>query len=285
MTAAPSRAPRLRVSPMTDGFGAYVSGPALAQLLADPEDAAQVRALIQRHRALILTGLSLDANALLALAGTLGTVRPARVRHASLPVPAADHLFVSMRTPSAVPPPPSAEDDAHVWHVDYTFVDPPPHLSMLYAVTAPASGSRTWFADMAAVHAALPEALQAEIADLKACHYAHPRGAGEVPDDAPPVPWADRQRGVHHPLVQVNDTGQPCLILPARLDTPIVGWDEARSRALLERLWPYVESHGRVWDVALGAGELQIWDNRTLLHKRSAWPLNEERLLWFLTTQ
>lgn len=285
MTPISSSKPALQAFPMDTGFGAHVRGPALEALLADPEAAARVKRLLSRHRALVLSGLHLDANELVTLASALGVVRPARVQHPSLPAPAGNHLFVSARSRSDAPPAATPDDAGHVWHIDYTFVYPLPKLSMLYAVKAPKPGSRTWFADMASVYAALPDTLKCEIAGLKACHYSHPHGASVLPDDAVPVSWEKRQQGVHHALVMDDDDGLPLLCLPARRDTPIVGWDEPTSRALLDTLWPYVESHGRVWDYELEAGELLVWDNRALLHKRSEWPITEERLLWFLTTQ
>ncbi len=276
----------LQVSPLEGaGFGVRVSGPTLQDLAAHPGDVATLRSLVTRHRVVVLTDLRLDADALVALAANLGTVRPARVRHPSLPGPAGDHIFVSVRDATSVPAAATPADAAHMWHVDYTHTCPAPRLSMLYATKAPIHGSRNGFADMVDVHAALPQLLQDEIEHLQARHYRHPRGVDVVPaDQDQALPWAEREQGMAHPLVMRDAEGQPFLFLPARRDSPVVGRDEAQSRALLERLWPYVEAHGKPWEHTQESNELLIWDNRALLHKRSEWPLKEERLLWFLTT-
>ena len=276
----------LQVSSIDGGFGVRVQGAALQDLPSHPDAAAQVRELLAQHRAVVLSGLQIDANELLGLAGTLGTVRPARVRHPSLPSPAGDHVFVSVRNAEALASPGAAEDSGHIWHIDYTFLEQLPKLSVLYAVKAPPDGSRSGFADMVKVYAALPSSLKDEVQHLQAIHYSHPRGVDVLPDDTPiSVSWEDRQKGLRHPMVMRDDRGLPFLCLPARRDSAIEGLDEAGSRALLDRLWPYVEAHGQPWEYELASGEMLIWDNRALLHKRSNWPLNEERLIWFLTTQ
>ncbi len=282
---ADARSGTLQVLPLDAAFGVRVRGRTLQDLASHPDDAAALRSLVARHRVLVLEDVHLDAEALVALAAHMGTVRPARVRHPSLSGPAGDHIFVSLRDAASIPAAPPPTDAAHMWHVDYSQSAPVPQLSMLYAVRMPANGSRNGFADMVRVHAALPEALKQEIAPLQARHYTHPRGVDvQPPGEAAQLPWAERERGFAHPLVMHDPDGQPYLFLPARIDSPVVGLDEAQSRALLERLWPYVETHGTPWEYALADAELLIWDNRALLHKRSAWPLQEERLLWFLTT-
>lgn len=276
---APATAPGLQVVPLGDApFGARVRGHPVQTV------AGALRGLLARHRVVVLDGLGLDAEALLALARQLGPVRPARVRHPSLQGPAGAHIFVSARDAGSIPPGPTPADAAHRWHVDYSLSSPVPRWSMLYAVRMPPNGSRNGFVDMTRVHAALPQALKDEIHGLQVRHYAHPHGVDVVqPEQQTAVDWAARERGVAQPLVVHDDSGRPCLFLPAQRDSPVVGWDEARSRALLARLWPYVEAHGQPWEHLLADGELLIWDNHALLHKRSAWPRDEERLLWFLT--
>lgn len=283
--ASTSTSATLHVAPLEGDFGVRVCGASLQDLPAHPGDAAALRGLIANHRVVVLEGLHLDAEALVALAGTLGRVRPARVRHPSLPGPAGDHIFVNVREAASIPVAPPATDAAHMWHVDYAHTRPAPRLAMLYAARTPMHGSRNGFADMVAVHAALPQALQDEIEHLQARHYRHPRGVDVLPAaEYTTLPWAEREQGMSHPLVARDAMGQRVLFLPARRDSPVVGLDEAHSRALLDRLWPYVEAHGNPWEHEQADGELLIWDNHTLLHKRSAWPLKEERLLWFLTT-
>lgn len=281
VTATTPAAPAgLQVTPLPEApFGVRVRG------LGAQAVAPALRGLLARHRVVVLEGLRLDADALLGLARQLGPVRRARLRHPSLQGPAGDHIFVSVRDAGSIPTDPTPADAAHLWHVDYSLSSPVPRWSMLYALRMPANGSRNGFADMARVHAALPQALKDDIDGLQARHYAHPHGVDVVPPDRQAdVDWAVRERGVAHPLVVHDDAGRPCLFLPARRDSPVVGLDEARSRALLERLWADVEAHGRPWEYRLADDELLIWDNHALLHKRSAWPRDEERLLWFLTT-
>lgn len=274
----------LSVSPLASGFGVRIGGAALESLPQRPDVAATLRGLIARHRAVVLTDLHIDANQLVALAGTLGSLRPARVRHPGLPLPAGEYLFVGSRDASSHYVVPAPADAAHRWHVDYTFANPIPRLSMLHVVQAPAHGSRSGFADMGAVYRALPQSLKDRIEGLVAQHYQHPHGVDlRLSGEDIAVPWADRAKGVAQPLVLRDVEGQPSLCLPSRCDSPVVGLNEDESCALLDELWRYVEPFGDPWEYEQASGELLVWNNRALLHKRSAWPADEARLTWFIT--
>jgi taurine dioxygenase len=282
--STPAAAPLQIAALQGAAFGVRVQGDRLQDLAAHPADAAIVRSLIAHHRVVLLQGLQLDAPGLMALASQLGRVRPASQSHPSLPEPARQHLFVSARDAASVPAGPTPADAAHMWHADYSASTTVARLAMLYALNMPPGGSCNGFMDMARVHAALPPALQQEIASLQACHYAHPQGVDlHGPADTAHVPWAERVLGTAHPLVMYDAQRRPFLFLPAHSDSPVVGRNETQSRALLERLWSYVEAHGNAWEYTIADGELLVWDNRATMHRRGPWPRTEDRLLWFLT--
>lgn len=281
----PKRMTQLRFELLAEGFGVRVHGTALASLPSNPGAHASMRELLARHRVVVFRGLQLDADSLVAIAGCLGTPRRARVSHPSLRPPASHYVFVGAKSASTDAIPTSA-DAAHRWHLDYSTSASLPGLSLMYAVQAPSPSSRTGFADMAAVYAALPAELKARIAGLRARHYIHPRGV-DVNDSALEVAvgWPERAQGVPHPLVMQDAYGVPFLCLPPRDDSPVVGLDEKEGTALLRALWSWVERAGRAWDYEQATGELLIWDNRALLHRRSAWPSDKERLIWFVSTE
>ena len=282
----------LSPTPLAAGvpFGVRVHGRSLATLCDRPALAAALRALVARERVVVIAlppDAPADPNDFVTFAATLGPVRPSRVPDTTLASPAREHLFVGRRPlpPGVVPP--RAADAAHHWHTDYSQADPPPRLSMLQAVDIPPGALRTGFADMAAVYRALPQALKDEIDDLQAVHYRHPHGVDVMPpDEAATVPWSQRCQGTPHRLVQHDPagTGAPVLFLPPHPDSAVVGRDEAASRRLLDALWRAVDAHGSPWLFDQAPGEVLIWDNRALLHRREALPLHSRRLTWFLTT-
>ncbi|MFI7068466.1 TauD/TfdA dioxygenase family protein [Kribbella sp. NPDC050124] len=62
---------------------------------------------------------------------------------------------------------------ANSWHTDVTFVDRIPAISLLRAVTLPAYGGATTWANTVTAYAKLPAALQALAAKLWAAEPGH----------------------------------------------------------------------------------------------------------------
>lgn len=265
-------------------FGTRVRGVQPHLLQAHPEATEKLRQRLRHEGVLVLSGMDIGANDFVGLLSLFGQVRPARVKHASLPLPASDYVFVGQRT-ADTPQKLTRGDVAHVWHVDYSTSGPIPQYSAQYTVKADPGGGTLGFADMRQVHAALPEHTKTQIQHLWAIHYEHPVGVDvEPPGQAAALSWDERHQGTAHPLVMHDSAGRPFLCLPARPDSPIQGWSERTSAELLDFLWSHLEPHGSGWEYEPQAGDIVIWDNRALAHKRAEWPLNKERLAWFITT-
>jgi alpha-ketoglutarate-dependent taurine dioxygenase len=265
-------------------FGTRVAGLQAQSLAAGSDGVATLNRLLDDHLVVAIADQEFDPNAFVAFAGLLGDLRPSRVPDPTLPEPARHHLFVSALSGPAAPSRPASADAAHVWHVDYTTQPTVPARSMQYARHMPTDGSRTGFADMRKVYEALPLTLKAHIEDLSAVHYAHPRGVDWQPEgERVQVPWEQRLQGKAHPLVGRRTDGRRYLFLPAHRDSPVAGLGEDESRDLLDTLYAYLEPHGAPWEFEQVSGDVLIWDNRAALHKRTAWPTNQRRLMWFLT--
>ena len=83
-----------------------------------------------------------------------------------------------------------------LWHSDSSFQNPRAAYSMLSAVVLPSWGGDTEFTDLRAAYDALPVRTKAEVADLKAEHYAlHTRLM--LGDDA----YTDEQKKAMPPVV------------------------------------------------------------------------------------
>ena len=264
-----------------DSLGVWLDG---RHVLRDPAVAQGVDHALRTRRAVVLGNVALDADGFVALAALLGELRPTRVRHPSLGTDAGQYIFVSAHNGQAGAA--RKEDAGHIWHHDYTFAMPLPRLSLLYGVNPPPGGSRNGFVDLAAAYAALPHALKQQADTLSAWHYAHPQGVDDLPAQSrAAVPWDQRNQGTLHPLVGRDTAGTPFLCLPAHHDSGVQGLDEGASAVLLGDLWRHALASGRPWDYELAKGEILIWDNQALAHRRSPWPIDKERLLWFISTK
>jgi taurine dioxygenase len=58
---------------------------------------------------------------------------------------------------------------------------------------------------------------------------------------------------------------------------------QSASKELLTGLWDFVDQRRPNWSAALEAGDVVVWDNRALVHRRQGWPEDVERVMWHLT--
>ena len=166
------------------------------------------------------------------------------------------------------------------WHTDMSYIERPPTASLLYAVEVPESGGDTHFCNMIGALKALPPELDERVRGLNAKHDAAHDSIGKLrrghhdvddPRDAP---------GATHPMVLRHpDTGIDALYLGRRQDAYVEGLPLAESEALLDEVWRHVALPGDVWTQQWRRRDLVIWDNRTVMHRRAAFPPDTRRLM------
>lgn len=146
------------------------------------------------------------------------------------------------------------------WHSDMTYNPVPPKLTMLYALEAPEIGGETAFANQALAYEELSPGLKNVLDPLKAFHTAEglARLYGEEESEAPRA---------EHPVVRTHDeTGKKALYVCRAFTRRFLDWSREESKALLEYLFEHAvrpEYQGRhQWQ----AGDLVMWDNRSVLH-------------------
>lgn len=167
------------------------------------------------------------------------------------------------------------------WHTDMCYMDAPPDASALYAVEAPETGGDTSFMDMNAVYRMLPTSLKARIASVKLKHDRSYTAVGDLRYGYEEVHDPSASPGAIHPLVRHHPvTGQPSLYLGRRLHAYVQGLSVADSECLLDELWSYTVSPDLIWRHAWRPGDLLIWDNRRLMHKRDAFDASSRRVMW-----
>jgi taurine dioxygenase len=165
---------------------------------------------------------------------------------------------------------------ANAWHTDVTFVDRPPALSFLRAVTLPPYGGDTVWANTAAAYQSLAPDLR-ELADrLRALHsndfdYIGTRGGGV---NAMTARDQDHHREVflstvyetEHPVVRVHPvTGERALLL-GQFVRHILGVPAGDSRYLFELFQRHVTRLENTVRWRWAPGDLAVWDNRATQH-------------------
>ena len=166
------------------------------------------------------------------------------------------------------------------WHSDMTYVEIPPPASILLGVETPTEGGDTYFANQYAAYNSLPPTLRKRIATLTIKHDASHTSIGKLrpgfeafedPRDAP---------GAIHPIVRQHDeTGRFAIYLGRREWAYIPGLELKESETLLDELWQYAARPENVWRQQWRPGDVIIWDNRCVLHRRDEFDPNSRRLM------
>ncbi|PXY36430.1 TauD/TfdA dioxygenase family protein [Prauserella flavalba] len=165
---------------------------------------------------------------------------------------------------------------ANSWHSDVTFVDRIPAFSLLRAITIPAYGGTTVWANTAAAYAGLPESLKALAEKLWAVHtnlYDYTRhvderrvGGVDVKEQAYRDEFRSDVYETEHPVVRVHpETGERVLLL-GHFVKQLVGLSSAESSAIFGLLQARVTRLENTVRWPWQPGDLAIWDNRATQH-------------------
>jgi taurine dioxygenase len=171
-------------------------------------------------------------------------------------------------------------DGEAVWHADMTFVDVPPKAAMLHALEVPPKGGNTYFANMFAAYESLPADLKKTVEGRIAIHDASRNSAGMLRKGYRDVTDVRKAVGAHHALVRTDpETGRKALFLGRRPNSYITGLDIAESEELLDVLWAHATQPRFAMCHAWQVGDLLMWNNLSVLHRRDAFDPNSRRVM------
>ncbi|MFI5711898.1 TauD/TfdA dioxygenase family protein [Kribbella sp. NPDC051620] len=257
-------APAITVTKAGGAIGAVVGNVALGGDL-DPQTVAAIRQALLDHKVIFFRDQQhLDDAGQLAFAKLLGT--PTLAHPTSTSLDGNEHVL----------PIDSDYGKANSWHTDVTFVDRIPAISILRAVTLPAYGGATTWANTVAAYAKLPVALQALVDKLWAVHsnvYDYVGAADEVRIGGVDVKVEEHRKQfvsklfeTEHPVVRVHpETGERSLVL-GHFVRRFVGLSAAETTALFQLLQNRVTNLDNTVRWQWQPGDLAIWDNRATQH-------------------
>jgi len=155
-----------------------------------------------------------------------------------------------------------------LWHTDASFQDPPGRYSMLHARVIPPVNADTEFADMRAAYDALPDDMKARLEGLSVHHsiaYSRQTLGLEFSSDE-----LEQMKGAIHPLVRtLPRTGRKSLYLASHANR-VIDWPIPDGRLLLRDLTEHAVQRQFVYRHVWRPGDLVIWDNRTTMHRATA---------------
>lgn len=266
LNAAVHGSARVEVIQLAGRIGAEVRGVRLAPDL-DAETKRQIHDAWLKHKVLFFRKQQhLDQAKQEALTTLFG---PGPVAHPTVPTVPGTSFITELDSRYG--------GRANSWHTDVTFVEAYPKASILRALTVPAYGGDTTWANTAAAYESLSPELRTLAEGLWALHtnqydyLANKRGGSERGSSEEEL---TRYQEVvtstvfetEHPVVHVHpETGEKHLLL-GHFVKQILNVSSSDSAHLLQLLQAHVTrlEHTVRWSWA--AGDVAVWDNRATQH-------------------
>jgi taurine dioxygenase len=261
---------QVEVKPSGAPLGADIEGCDLRAPL-DAKTFAQIEKAWFDHQVLRFRGQQLDDAALTMFSRHFGVLDNAPIAASGAPPkPAHPAIAVISNVIEDGKAKGSLGNSELVWHQDMSYNDLPPKASLLYGVEVPPSGGETLFHSLYTAYEALPKALQTRLASLTCKHDATRNSSGQLRRGYDEQYTNDARPGAIHPMVTRHPgSGRLALCLGRRPNAWIVGLPDGESDALLDEVWSYVESTDAHWAQAWQPGDVVLWDNRCVLHRRN----------------
>ena len=172
------------------------------------------------------------------------------------------------------------------WHSDQSYMTHPATGALLYMVEMPNEGGATYSANLQQAYDALNEATRSQIAELEAL-YDYAKRQSSYDDEAPLSASLRRKTPpVLHPLVCVNpQTRRQSLYIDPSTMVGISGVSAKKGAALLAQLSAHATQPCFVYTHHWQIGDVVMWDNGQVLHRRDHFGEATPRWLKRLTCQ
>ena len=170
-------------------------------------------------------------------------------------------------------------DGEAVWHADMTYLQLPPKAGILYALEVPENQGNTHFANMAIAYNELPNKLKEKIDDKILIHDSAHNSAGMLRKGYSEVDNPSETPGARHRMVITDNTNKKLLFLGRRPHAYIIGLELEESENLLNEIWEHATQEKFTWTQKWEKGDLLMWKNLNVLHKRDAFDPNTRRVM------
>ena len=168
------------------------------------------------------------------------------------------------------------------WHSDQSYMLNPATGSGLHGIEIANNGGATSWANLSLAYAALPDSLK-KIVEGKEVIYSYEKRLMKSFKGADQVISAEakaRTPNVTHSLVQQNPiNGNKALYMDPTTAIGIVGMPNDEAISLLDELAQFVVQPEFVYNHQWQVGDVLLWSNGFLLHRREPFPSTERRLM------
>jgi len=278
-TVKPNQASHSEVIPSGKACGAEIRGIDLNNL--DAQSFSVIQKAIDEHLVLLFRGQRLDNEHLIELGKHFGEFEPPGMSIIGKPYIDAypDILVISNIVENGQPQGNLGAGEAS-WHTDMSYRDTPISYAILNAVELPPSGGDTYFSNQYLAYETLPGNLKQELAGKFINHDETYNSAGQIRKGFKVVTDVREAPGARHPIFRVHPrTGKKALYLGRRFNAYVIGLPVEESERLLNQLWAHASQPQFVWSQEWQMGDVLVWDNRCLVHRRDAFDPTTRRKL------
>ena len=273
----------IEVIPSGAALGAEIRGVDLASALS-PDEVAAIRSVWLEHAVIYFRGQSIADQDLVRFSAHFGVLEKSPASELAdkggSSAPSFPEIWVISNVIEDGKPIGSLGSGEAEWHTDMSYVDNPPIASVLYSLEIPATGGDTFFASQYEALESLTALLREAIEGREANHDSSYTSAGELRVGASPVTDVAKAPGARHPLVLRHpESGRDALFLGRRTNAHICGLPIAESEVLLDQLWAKCTDPKLVYRHQWRVGDVLMWDNRCVLHRRDAFDAGARRIM------
>src|SRR6266404_90179 len=265
------------VVPIDGALGARIEGLDRAEA-GRPEIAATLNGALAEHLLVVVPGKPMTPVETRDFAKAFGRPRAQLLRYKRAgEVPEVSVMVSTLMADGTTDKTALRSED---WHTDDSYFATPAKATLLHSIEKPSCGGNTWFCNMRAAYAALPEKTKQRIDGMRAVHAYDTARASNRPSARTAQEIAETP-DVEHPLVRTHpDNGQKALYLNFNRLDHIVGLERAESDGLLDELAAHVRQPRFHTAHEWAVGDVVIWDNRATMHRVDVdYPMGEKRVM------
>lgn len=275
----PATSGAVETIPLNDALGAEIRGVDLARM-SEAQFASVQEAFLSRML-LLVRGQKLTDPQLIALGKRFGELEPPGVSITGKPfIPQHPEILVISNIVENGEPQGNLGAGEAIWHTDMSYRELPVSTAILHSLEIPPSGGDTYFANQYLAYDTLPEALRNRVEGRVLVHDETYNSAGQMRKGFREVTDPRQAPGARHPIVRTHpQTNRKALFLGRRRNAYIVGLPLEESERTLDALWEHATRKEFTWSHQWRVGDVLIWDNRCLLHRRDSFDNGARRLM------
>lgn len=246
-----------------------------------PLTAEALRLALREHLVVVVRGVPLADESLLALASLFGTpeMQGVSVLNQQADEVRQEHLVVSNRMQMQRPTGTTGRGES-IWLTELSYRMRPSSIALLHALEVPAGGGEIAFANQYLAYERLPDDLRKRIEGRMLLHDESRLNDGSLRKGHAEVTDPREASGAQHRIVRTHpDTRRKALYLGRRRNAYVIGLPLEESEALLDALWAHATQPGLAWTHQWQPGDTLIWDNRCLIHRQDMGGAGEGWLL------